>query len=421
MKVSAVLVGVNVAATLSVAAQHPAFAQDGRPSSTADFLKSSLVEPSSQEPVQLVAGPAQPLSQGRKVSISDPRSVATRKALSAKGVKLRPFLANRRLPTKADMEVSLAPQTAAMDYSNQPTTLDGGVSEYTPYYSSVDTYDQAAMSPRGKFVLKSHERRVESQRLRAAARVASTYTRPVAPRAVPGSAPAVPGRVGYPCAEQAMPMIAHPQQQQQQFVNPNFNQQQRVNQPLNFAQQPQHFNFAPSMGPTQNDEPLPPQRLSPQEQLEMNKLVETACIQNGVNPNVVGPGASDLYARIGPPPFPLSLIPEDAMKGFLKGARNRKSAIPGQAPMSFSNDHTSANLPAGGFRSYLRSTTNGYTNFSRMPAAYPQNIHPISQNGLHRGKTQPNHGTKKNNAGFQSVKNEAMTYPPYKSQMNFGS
>ncbi|MBX9667277.1 MAG: hypothetical protein K2X93_06645 [Candidatus Obscuribacterales bacterium] len=424
MKVSAVLVGVNVAATLSVAAQHPAFAQDGRASSTADFLKSSLVETTSQEPVQLVAGPAQPLGQGRKVSMSDPRSVATRKALSAKGVKLRPFLANRKLPSKAEMDVALSPQTAAMDYSNQATTLDGGVSEYSPYYSSVDSYDPAAMSPRGKFAVKAHERRTESQRLKAAARVASTYTRPIAPRAVPGSMPAIPGRVGFPCAEtpmQSMPMMAHPQQHQQQFNHPSFNQQQRFNQPLNFAQQPQQFNSAPTMGPTQSDEPMPPQRLSPQEQLEMNKLVETACLQNGVNPNAVGPAANDLYARIGPPPFPLSLIPGDAMKGFIKGARNRKSAIPGQAPMSFSNDHTSANLPSGGFRSYLRTSASGYTNFSRMPSAYPQNIQPISQTGLNRGKAHQNYGVKKSNAGFPAVKNEAMTYPPYKGQMNYGS
>ncbi|MDZ4836006.1 MAG: hypothetical protein SGJ27_19690 [Candidatus Melainabacteria bacterium] len=437
MKVtSAVLIGVNVAASLSVAA-HPALAQDGKALPTADFLKSALVKGA---PAALDATPAKSLAvynnvSARKVSMSEPRSVATRKALAttSPGVKLRAFVPNRTLPSAGG---SLVSETAVMDYSNQAPALDGGVSEYSTYYA-----DEAAMGPRGKYAVKQQQRRAQTSRVGGAAKVASSYARQTTPRAVPGGSPAIPGQVGLPCAEpgfsvpppvigmrKSAPRLPH--------VNELPSMQPRMQPP---AQMPQAFAQAPAV---MQDEPVShPPRLSPQEQLEMNKLVENACIQQGINPTAVGSNASpDLYSRVGAPPFPLSLIPEPMMKDFLKGARAKKSAIAGSNLAMGSGGGVgmgggiggpghSNPLPTAGFRSYLHGAQStsavGQVNFQRISTAMPiakHNPHPAV-------KPQPHHvAPKKAAVQPMSVQNheapkqqQIMTYPPYRSQVNFGS
>lgn len=437
---SAFLVGVNVAATLSVAAQHPALAQDGKPLATTDFLKSTLAKTTA--PIALDAMPAKSLSAynvtPRKVSLSEPKSVATRKALATTsgGVKLRPFVPNRKLPSTSDMSANLVSETAVMDYSNQPQTLDGGVSEYSTYYA-----DESAMTPRAKYSVKQQQRRADSARVHGAAKVASTFVRTTAPRAVPGASPAVPGQVGFPCADAGFTVPPPPPAISMRQSAPPLphaaDLQKRMQPPAPQVQSLPQFSAAP---PIMQEAPLQAPRLSPQEQLEMNKLVDNACIQQGINPNAVGSAANpDLYSRVGAPPFPLSLIPEPMMKDFLKGARSKKSAIAGSNLAMTSGGGVgmgggiggpghSAPLPSAGFRSYLHGAQStqavGQTNFSRLPTAMPiasHNPHPAV-------KAQPHHVAPKK-APVQQVSatpeapkpQQVMVYPPYRSQVNFGS
>lgn len=445
MKVSAVLIGVNVAATLSVAAQHPALAQDGKPLATTDFLKSTLMKPSA--PVALDAMPAKSLSaynnvSARKVSLSEPRSVATRKALATTsgGVKLRPFVPNRKLPSTSDLSANLVSETAVMDYSNQPPTLDGGVSEYSTYYA-----DEAAMTPRAKYSVKQQQRRADSARMRSAAKVASSYVRQTAPRAVPGASPAVPGQVGLPCADAGFNVPPPPPAiSMRQSAPPlphvaDLQKVQRMQPPAPQAQPFQQFSAAP---PIMQEPPIQPPRLSPQEQLEMNKLVDNACMQQGINPQAVGTAASpDLYSRVGAPPFPLSLIPEPMMKDFLKGARSKKSAIAGSNLAMASGGGVgmgggiggpghSNPLPTAGFRSYLHGAQStqavGQMNFSRLPTAMPQM--PIAKHNPHPAAKAHHAAPKKAPAQQLSIQTpeapkpqQALVYPPYRSQVNFGS
>jgi hypothetical protein len=431
MKVSAVLVGVNVAATLSVAGQHPALAQDQTPTSgTAAFLKSSIAP----APVSLSAAPALSLSPGAaKVSLSSPRSVATRKALAQNhGVKLREFVPNRRLPSKHDIEsASMAAQSPEIDNSYQPTTLDGGVAEYSPYYMSGETQD-VPMSPRAKYAVKQQQKKTNSERLHNAAKVASSFVRQVAPRAVPGGMPAVPGSVGFPCAETSFNNLQNPMPMHREVPqHPMMQQMPRPQMPMQFAQQ--QFSPAPQA-------PVQPPRLSPQEQLEMNKLVDSACLEQGINPHAPGiQGNPDLYSRVGPPPFPLSLIPEDTMKGFLKGARNRKSPIAGSGLSMASGGGvgmgSTQHLPAAGFHTYMAQTSSqGFGNYSRLPTAMPVSKHPVHQPG--RAVHHPQHQTKKISSAPTNLSirpetpktqvqaqqtQQVLTYPPYRSQVNFGS
>lgn len=441
MKVTAVLIGVNVAATLSVAAQTPAMAQDGKPLATADFLKSTLVK----SPVALEAMPAKSLSAynvtARKVSMSEPKSVATRKALATQGgVKLRPFVPNRKLPSTSALSTDLSSQMAVMDYSNQPATLDGGVSEYSTYYA-----DEAAMTPRAKYSVKQQQRRSETARIHGAAKVANSFVRQTTPRAVPGASPSVPGLVGLPCADAGFIPPSPPAISMRQSAPPlphaSELQQMRRMQPPPQAPQAHASPLFSAAPPVMQDPPIQPPRLSPQEQLEMNKLVESACVQQGINPNAVGSAASpDLYSRVGAPPFPLSLIPEPMMKDFLKGARAKRSAIAGSNLAMGSGGGVgmgggiggpghSAPLPTAGFRSYLHGAQStqavGQMNFSRLPTAMPiakHNPHPAA-------KAQPHHvSPKKAPAQQLSLQTpeapkpqQVMVYPPYRSQVNFGS
>lgn len=419
MKVSAVLVGVNVAATLSVAVQHPACAQDQHPaSSTAAFLKSSLTE-AAPAPISLSAAP-QSLSPGiPKTSLSSARSVATRKALNqTPGVKLRPFVANRRLPSKSELtSASMASQVAEIDNGPQPTTLDGGVSEYSTYYMSEN--QDAQMSARAKYAVKQQAKKHNSERLQHAAKVASSFVRQVAPRAVPGASPAIPGSVGMPCAETNYNNMRNSVAMMPQQMQPQMQSSMQFSQPMAFQAPP--------------EPPMQPPHLSPQEQLEMNKLVESACLQQGINPYAAPQPTTSLYQRVGPPPFPLSLIPEDTMKGFLKGARDRKSPIAGSNLAAASGGGGGVGmggkqpLPAGGFHTYMAQTSNqGFGNYSRLPTAMPVSKHPVQT----AAKAHAHHAPVKKVANTtapnfsvrpETPKNQVLVYPPYRSQVNFGS
>lgn len=422
MKVSAVLVGVNVAATLSVAAQHPAAAQDQHPAGgTAAFLKSSLTE-AAPAPISLSAAPQSLGAKVKATPLSSPRAVATRKALNqTPSVKLRPFVANRKLPSKSD--IAMSSQVAEIDYGSQPTTLDGGVTEYSNYYMSE--VPGAQLSPRAKYAVKQQQKKHNSDRLQQAAKVASSFVRQVAPRAVPGASPAIPGSVGMPCAEPNYNNLHNPVATQ---MSPSQMMQQMQRQyPTQFAQ-PTAFQAPP-------EPPMGAPRLSPQEQLEMNKLVETACLQQGVNPYASQQPQQSLYQRVGPPPFPLSLIPEDTMKGFLKGARDRKSPIAGSNLAAASGGSGvgmggKQPLPAGGFHTYMAQTSNqGFGNFSRLPTAMPLSKHPVQA----AAKAHPHHAAPVKKVANTTVcapnltarpeapKNQILVYPPYRSQVNFGS
>src|SRR5262249_43812263 len=56
---------------------------------------------------------------------------------------------------------------------------------------------------------------------------------------------------------------------------------------------------------------------------------------------------------IGPPPFPLNLLPEDQLKEFIRGRRNNQVEAPPSYFGSCHNQSTIANLPPSGFHSFV--------------------------------------------------------------------
>jgi hypothetical protein len=314
----------------------------------------------------------------------------------------------------------MASQVAELDNGPQTTTLDGGVSEYSTYYMSES--QDAQMSPRAKYAVKQQQKKHNSERLQHAAKVASSFVRQVAPRAVSGASPAIPGSVGMPCAETNYNNMRNSVAMMPQHMQPPALSRQSM--PSQFAQ-PSAFQAPP-------EQPMQPPHLSPQEQLEMNKLVESACLQQGVNPYAAPQPTASLYQRVGPPPFPLSLIPEDTMQGFLKGARERKSPIAGSNLAAASGGAGvgmggKQPLPAGGFHTYMAQTSNqGFGNYSRLPTAMPVSKHSVQTAAKGPGHHAPvkrvaNTTAPNFSARPEAPKNQVLVYPPYRSQVNFGS
>lgn len=442
MKVSAVLVGVNVAATLSVAAQGQALADDG----TAAFLKSSLTELKAEPALSLGAAskssasvPQKSLKRSStKMSLSDPQAVATRSTLAGTGgVKLRAFNPNRKLPTRKELEVAFQAQQASYDptpvqeqIASQP--LSGGIAEYaSPYYVSSE-YAEPYVSARGKRALGAQERRATSERINKAAKTATSFVRKAAPRVVPGSMPAVPGQAGFPCAQAPV----------QNFEPVGMNPQMMAH--MQMMQQQQMAVQAPI------EPPLAPPNLNPQQQAEMNRLIQAACTRaNGggnmnFSPSLLQQnmmqqqqGQGDLYQRVGPPPFPLSLIPEPALKDFVRGGKTQRSSIAAAAqPAGFGAWHGSGGmgagatttgsaisqaLPRGGFRSYSQSV-NGFKSYSRMPSSLSVKHHAHKGGHAHSG-AHAKHSASGNHGPTQIAARapETKVYAPYESHVNFGT
>lgn len=451
MKVSAVLVGVNVAATLSVAAQGQALANDG----TAAFLKNSLTELKAEPALSLSAAPKSSASvpqksirrSSTKISLSDPQAVATRSILAGTGgVKLRAFNPNRKLPSRRELESAFQAQQASYDTTPVPEQiaaqpLSGGVAEYaSPYYVSSE-YAEPYVSARGKRALSAQERRATSERVNKAARAATSFVRKAAPRVVPGSMPVMPGQSGFPCAQapvqnfepvginpQMMAQMQMQQMQQQQMMQ----QQMAVQAPI--------------------EPPLAPPNLNPQQQAEMNRLIQAACTRasGGGNMNFSPSllqqnmmqqqqGQGDLYQRVGPPPFPLSLIPEPALKEFVRGGKTQRSSVAAAAhPSGFGAWHGSGGmgsgatttgsaisqaLPKSGFRSYSQSV-NGFKSYSRMPSSLSVKHHAhkgghahSAAHAKHSASISGNHGPTQIAARAPETK----VYAPYESHVNFGT
>jgi hypothetical protein len=153
-------------------------------------------------------------------------------------------------------------------------------------------------------------------------------------------------------------------------------------------------------------------------------------------------GQGDLYQRIGPPPFPLSLIPEPALKDFVRGGKTQRSTVAAApAPAGFGAWHGSGGmgtgatttgsaisqaLPRAGFRSYSQSmSVNGFKSYSRMPTSLSVRHHHAHKGGQghsaahakHSSSGSGNHGPTQIAARAPETK----MYAPYESHVNFGT
>lgn len=313
MKFSAILVSLS----LPLAAQSAAQAEE---SGTADFLKSSL---------STTAAPAK--AQRSKIVLSALKPQAA-EMKPAYGVKLRPFVPNRKLPSKRDLELELLAQTPRMA-APQQASLSGQISEFgmqsmtempRSYDRSISTYD------------------------------AATLNRYAAPRVTPNQVIATPGQVRV--NRQMRKPVAHPMSFQPQVASSN-SANDWLGQPKAgermirqggalLAQAPAAIPSEERLAdlgyPSPEEIATPP---APMPSSSGNDIIRPPQMQNQLE-SEQGPG---------PAPFPLSLLPQDQLKSLIRSRVKNKVQAPPAYFGSWHGPQQASSLPPGGFQTHMRS------------------------------------------------------------------
>ena len=337
MQLSRILIGVNIAASISVALTGQAKANEGA-LGTAAFLKSSLNDTSSNKGM---VAKANMLKAKKKTS---PNPAAITKYSSPKSVSLRDQLGfggkhklnTPKLPTRK--ELALKRQQAQMASMQKSKPLSASVSTYAPFYLSSEL-QSSLKSAKAKRSFKRQTRKASRAVVNKAAKVASKLSA----QPLPHRNPVMPGQVGHPCATHSLEVVSH--------AKPKAQEQQKL--------QPPHLSLA--------------------EREQLENMARVLFLKDKLHANHNNPGfhspldskmsarqrVDKAYSRVGPPPFPLNLIPEPAMKDFLSRARNRKSMIRSY-PGAFAG-RPSSNLGHSGFQSYSRKLNggSGFTSYAK--------------------------------------------------------
>lgn len=387
MKLSAILVSVNLVA-LPVAAQ----AAEEAVSDKGEWLKLRLAAIGQ-------AGKPEP----SKVSMLDP-------GISPKMAKIRNFMPNRHLPRRSEVAALVAqkprldPTVPAVEFQALTPRLDG------PLTGQVSTYARQPQPAGSKPAIRSYPRGVGFQRQPAI---------PVKPAAaaVPGQVPTLPGQVLALGSNPALPVIPMPAGDYRPAA-------------LNYS------NVLPSPPPSRETRAgdgetavneaeallVQPPVLTAEQQSLVDELVELNRPGRALEFQDL-PGrhsSADAHSlalltaqprpEIGPPPFPLNLLPEDALKDFIRGSR-RQAGAPPQSFGSWHRQSTNSHWPPAGFHSYLAER--------RFPGRYYGNARAVAVRQALTGRSAPAHKLAKVSfrphvlAHNQISQVRMLVYPPY--------
>ena len=302
MKAQTILLGVNVAASLPVVLTQQALAEG--PGDTASFLraaaasKSHAVKLVSQKPSSdqsfVVQSKAESIKRALPRSLpvqtlSSARAVESRLAMSDDGVKLRPFVPGRKLPRKAELQASrLAAQMPQLDEnrSSGQSSLAGTV-EMGYNVPVNDTYNSPGYSNyTSGFGSRDMIARETSRRLKQAGQAVAKFDRKALPRVLPGQRMMSPGQVGLPCA-----------------VN-NLSTGNGAPSDAEWTEMAKAVGHKADVDAQNEDD-----------ELEMMARQLKNDFTAADFQSMPQPAASSA----GPPPFPLSLIPEASLKQFIGG------------------------------------------------------------------------------------------------------
>jgi hypothetical protein len=342
MKLFKLLVSVNFAAVLPIVVQSAGQATETAISDKADWIKDNLVAlEKAKEPFKL---------RYQKPTLAKSETKLTDNALgltTSKQLKqLRPFLANRRLPTERELERGLIAQTPrlAIDPS---TPLNGKVATYYNGANYDSAYSSAAPA---RFASAAGQNQQISQLAHRFAKAAATT----------GS--------------------AIPQSQSDSQTSGSFNP--------NDYPSAQEINGHQSSVPPQLGFPLMRQaerHLNEQPQDTAAANADQAIIDQyaqmefgGDDPSSGGANLSaSSGSSAGPPPFPLNLLPQSSLKQLVRGMA-RPTRLNGPQPYfgcwhggqgSTSRFTTPRNLPQAGFHSYIRG--NGFPRYQSFALRSP--------------------------------------------------
>lgn len=342
MKLSLILVSVNIAATLPIAAAGVASAADQAKSDKADWLKSSLA--------QMDATPTQKSGlRARALSLSVPSDTAG--TVRPRSVKLRPFVPGRKLPSQHDLDVQFIAQNA----------------KYASVRQAPELIEQTAMMAPSAEPLSGRVQEIYPAAQHSVATYGNVgYVKQSSSRVVPGQVPSAPGQIRQfkgakrtkyvPTQQNQITQPTRPVQMPEEqawtadypTLGTSISQQQPSlnSSPFQPSQSMQRFAQPTQM---QSSSPFTSPGITPDEQSIIDRMVAQTHARNQA---AEGSQSANLSSAAGPPPFPLNLLPADSLKSIISGMH--RSPQNAQAPSSyFGSWHGNAqhsNLSAGGFQ-----------------------------------------------------------------------
>jgi hypothetical protein len=398
MKLSVILVSVNIAATLPLAVATGASAQEQAKSDTAAWLKSSLAS------LDTTVNQKKQTKSGKKISYSTPTADNSgANGLHGHGFKMRAFVPNRKLPSQRDLDVEFIAQTAKMAAAQQEPdltamtprmaepALSGKVSEV---YNTVP--NSAGISNYGSV----------------------GYVKQSSSRVVPGQIPSAPGQIRQfkgakrtkyvpqsvqPLEEADMEEPAQDWRPSAQPARTQFLQQQQAfapQQPMFRAPQQLQPVQAPPQLQSMLQAPSQPVGITADEQAIIDRMMGSGhqSQAGSATPMSMMPHTSSA----GPAPFPLSLLPQDSLKSIIGGMRRPANSAP---PSYFGSWRGSmSNLPAAGFHNYSQHAAprHAAARIASHPSSHPSS-HPTSHPTSPLVASHPAHAGAAHSTGTQSV------------------
>ncbi len=297
--------------------------------------------------------------------------------LTVNGVRLRPFVAGRKLPHRAEFASGLVEQQAQLASESQ-TSLAGVVTESSAIQPDAPTYvSQTAYSTSAPRVMPNQPQTVSRQ----GAAISKRRTQTVRPRGKRSSV-ALPDQI----ADGSQSSLGSK-------ISGNW------------------------MANEENLRLVAPPIISAAQQAQISHSIQN------INPTIFqGERPAESASSAGPPPFPLNLLPQQSLKQFVGGGHSKASAPPsffgswhGGHSLIAHNFASTSSLPEAGFQTHMRDQGFGH-----------QHPHQYHGTAAHSYFTATTAATKTSPAKFNSAKTllaqahgpsqaeaKIFLYPPY--------
>jgi hypothetical protein len=364
MKISAILVSLS----LPLAAQTAAQAEE---TATADFLKASL---------STTAAPVK--AQRSKIVLSALRAQPAESLKTAYGVKLRPFVPGRKLPSKRDLELQLLSQTPRMA-APQQSSLSGQVSEFgsqamtempRAFDRTISTYDSATLNRYSTPRLSANQIISTLGQVRVNRQNRKPVSRPLS----------------------FQPEIAANSQSNDWLGQPRAGERMIRQGGALLAQ-------APAAIPSE-------ERLADLGYPSADEIATPAApLPSSTGNDIVRPAQAEQQQGAGPAPFPLSLLPQDQLKSLIRSRVQNQVKAPPSYFGSWHGPQTAQNLPPGGFQTHMQSR--GFA------APQPANYSHYAARPSHKPASAPGRAAMMQaSAATPHSQMKIAVYPPYAHQ-----
>jgi hypothetical protein len=313
-------------------------------------------------------------------------------------LKLRPFVPNRYLPSEREMQRAMVAQQAQMDptaYQSQPEStasdrpLQAQISEYNYSRKPISAYDSMMqkLPPVVQHKIKEVKNKVVARAPRAVAGLSQVLPEQFVPTPAVNPIIPEPPRANTnitPDFQMSVPLYGAGSGMGNMYNGMNGNGMYNgIGGSVGTRPMPHHnpMSFAPRVLP--QPQPLvEAPNLSSAETARMDKLVAANMpTYQSFNGDMSGSGMDNPGYGAGPPPFPLNLLPLNAMQSL--GNHGQKKPV---ITARFGSWHQKGQLPYSGFHTYIsrrRATSYTYTT-----AALPSQAKKSRKSAGYRNPTQ---------------------------------